>query len=870
MGKKGGKAKGKKQKEEDDGIVEKDVNDIVQSLKEETGDGDGSPVNDKAVEEKGASKNQKNKNKERKAPNQTKRKPAGGGILNVEVEEEEEESDEEEQEGWVGRSGLTDEESDDGAAAAAVDEDEDEDEEDEDEEEEEEETPRPPAEAPSKGKKQKEKATGPLMKYDMYGVPSPDVDMNDASGKGPRRTAAGRGKEKKGEDEKAVPEGNVKVLSKKEKLRAKKKEKKQQQQQQQQKSKGGKKKEVASDDEFDLSPVGSAGDQSFGSEEGEDFSDGEGEFLKRETEKGKEQQTTFQKIVNWGFVVLTIGLFFLAFWLKAHEEAYNVGGVRREPETDHYATLDVPRSASPTDIKKVYRKLSLRWHPDKNPGCEECLLKFQEVTRAYEVLSDPEKRRVWDQTAGEYEGIPSTTRTLHGESAWEREVEIEGGNSVWVVQVFSETEEFCRHLAPVWEETATQLSGIATFARVNALRDKATVKKLPVKPRVLPTVVVFAKGAKPHVYGNLYNPSVRSLRDFVTSNFPKRIQSVECGQAVGVLQTLQRRPHGPSPVVLLNARKEPSVTEQAAAFKWREVFSIVHVQLAAHDSDCRQLASAWKVKGAQETSVLLFPFQLEKQEKEAVPKPTTTIDLKGNKAKGKGKGEGGSAQSALSSALLQLQTKVAPYVHRRSLPLLCRSNQSARTFCLVHVSPSYVDPAESLKTEETAARIREAVAAGTEVEQQGEGESEGEEESEKVVVQVVRVSTGLPAQASFATLPFYVPATGRSKRFVDLWEALGKPEHLLLDLDGKRVAPLGSEADLTGLIEKIGDEDEAIRFKPISRVGPSVSVSESGEVSGSSCGASAESFAGLCMFDLEEPLSRELGRAAADTLVILV
>jgi len=152
--------------------------------------------------------------------------------------------------------------------------------------------------------------------------------------------------------------------------------------------------------------------------------------------------------------------------------------------------------------------------------------------------------------------------------------------------------------------------------------------------------------------------------------------------------------------------------------------------------------------------VLLFPFTLEKLEKKAVPISTTTIDLKGNNAKENGKVEGGTAQSPLASALLQLQTKVAPYVHRRSLPLLCRSNKSARTFCLVHVSPSYVDPAESLKTEETAARIRKAVLAGTEVEHEGEVESEGEEESEQVVVQVVRVSIGLPSQASFATLPF--------------------------------------------------------------------------------------------------------------------
>jgi len=64
---------------------------------------------------------------------------------------------------------------------------------------------------------------------------------------------------------------------------------------------------------------------------------------------------------------------------------------------DYYSLLNVSRSATADEIKKAYRKLAMQYHPDKNPGDKKAEEKFKEFSEAYEVLSDPKKREMYDQ-----------------------------------------------------------------------------------------------------------------------------------------------------------------------------------------------------------------------------------------------------------------------------------------------------------------------------------------------------------------------------------------------------------------------------------------------------------------------------------------
>lgn len=64
---------------------------------------------------------------------------------------------------------------------------------------------------------------------------------------------------------------------------------------------------------------------------------------------------------------------------------------------DLYSALGVSRSADPAEIKKAFRKLTQQYHPDKNPGDKKAEEKFKEVSTAYDVLSDPERRKNYDE-----------------------------------------------------------------------------------------------------------------------------------------------------------------------------------------------------------------------------------------------------------------------------------------------------------------------------------------------------------------------------------------------------------------------------------------------------------------------------------------
>eukprot|EP00897_Mesotaenium_endlicherianum_P006208 jgi/Mesen1/5615/ME000282S04760 len=149
----------------------------------------------------------------------------------------------------------------------------------------------------------------------------------------------------------------------------------------------------------------------------------------------------------------------------------------------YYDILQVSRSASDDQIKRGYRKLALKYHPDKNPGNEEASKKFTEISNAYEVLSDKEKRQIYDQY-GE-EGVKQHNAQNSGGG---------GGGGGFGQDIFSqffgggmrfgfdqEEEDKTPKGDEVVVELEASLEDLYMGATINIVRDKNVVKPAPGK-----------------------------------------------------------------------------------------------------------------------------------------------------------------------------------------------------------------------------------------------------------------------------------------------------------------------------------------------------------------------------------------------------
>src|SRR5271166_3757914 len=79
------------------------------------------------------------------------------------------------------------------------------------------------------------------------------------------------------------------------------------------------------------------------------------------------------------------------------------------PNKDYYATLGVKKTASAEEIRKAFRKLARKYHPDVNPGDKSAEEKFKVLSEANDVLSDPKKRKIYDQVGFYSDNIDSAT-----------------------------------------------------------------------------------------------------------------------------------------------------------------------------------------------------------------------------------------------------------------------------------------------------------------------------------------------------------------------------------------------------------------------------------------------------------------------------
>ncbi|HHT9134089.1 MAG TPA: DnaJ domain-containing protein, partial [Candidatus Avalokitesvara rifleensis] len=99
-------------------------------------------------------------------------------------------------------------------------------------------------------------------------------------------------------------------------------------------------------------------------------------------------------------------------------------------DEDYYRILGVDRNASQEDVKKAYRKMALKYHPDRNPGDKGAEQSFKRAAEAYEILGDPDKRKRYD-TYGR-EGIKGfETHFTSFDDIFEHFSDVFGGGSIF-------------------------------------------------------------------------------------------------------------------------------------------------------------------------------------------------------------------------------------------------------------------------------------------------------------------------------------------------------------------------------------------------------------------------------------------------------
>eukprot|EP00435_Cladocopium_sp_Y103_P034528 s2108_g8.t3 len=458
--------------------------------------------------------------------------------------------------------------------------------------------------------------------------------------------------------------------------------------------------------------------------------------------------------------------------------------IDRQVETvdDYYGVLGVTRDAETGDIKRAYKTLAKRWHPDRNPNCSSCQEAFSKIAIAYETLSDESKRGAYDEAGGvaaselkSAKSVPLTRDNFHELVTF--------SNDVWIVQVFRPDNPHCASFHPFWENQIQKYGHLVRFGRIDLTDDQA--KWLPLKVRVLPTVLKFAK----HL-GNVeifpvtqMHETPHALMKFVLTSFPNigLPLNVDKGALTSWLSKSTRRHKVlfAIPGKSEEERYKSHLIVRKLAARWSEIFEMRSAEMAI----LHQLQGLPEVKAAlpaesQKAAVLFFPAAGV-----TVPKAYAAFDWP-------------SGEEEIVLELLRFTEKVGVPLSVQNAELMCRSLVIRRVYCLVLVDAS--DFAMARAAQDLGASRNQYQGEVAEIRAGGGEVSEDEDNFVVPILRLLRNPQRWSQSPSIASC--YAP------KFPQVEKALGASSAFLMDLDTSRIVPLRLSS-FRGLYPQIAYED---------------------------------------------------------------
>lgn len=227
-------------------------------------------------------------------------------------------------------------------------------------------------------------------------------------------------------------------------------------------------------------------------------------------------------------LIFWVILLFVMFFLRFNEEGFGAFQSVRSSE-DLYKVLEAESHFSRKQIKGQYRKMVAKFHPDTNPNCSICEEKITSINKAYEVLKDPESRKIYDQTKGIVDPIRSNARNLDAASFRKKVVE---GDRPIIIQIYAENSDMSRQFAGFWEDFIVEHSYL-DYARINMSAEPRLANSLGFGVEELPFVFSSVPGRDFEFFelDEYYQGSISSLLNkFVKKVIKRNAQEITFAQ----------------------------------------------------------------------------------------------------------------------------------------------------------------------------------------------------------------------------------------------------------------------------------------------------------------------------------------------------